>query len=66
MDTKANADGVILRKARLFELGKQIEAIQVEEQAVKDDLMVWIGKAQAYAEVEATIKKELEVQKLQE
>lgn len=66
MDTKAITDGVLLRKARLFELDKQIEALQFEAKSIKDELMIYIGKAQAYAEVEAKIKQELEAQKPQE
>lgn len=62
MDTKTISEGVLIRKARLFELDKQIELLKNEHTAIKDDLMLWIGKAQAYAEVEEKIKQELEAQ----
>ncbi len=59
MDTKENQDRIISLKARLFELNKETEI-------VRDELMFSIGKAQAYAEVEAKIKQELEAQKPKE
>ncbi len=62
MDTKIISEGIMIRKARLFELDKQIEALSFEYKAIKDELMIWIGKAQAYSEVETKIKQELEAQ----
>ncbi len=59
MDTKANTDRIIALKARLYELGRETEIIEQE-------LYIAIGKAQAYAEVEAKIKQELEAQKAKE
>jgi regulator of replication initiation timing len=56
MDTKGITDRIINLKARLFELSKETEM-------VRDELMLSIGKSQAFAEVEAKIKKELEAQK---
>jgi len=60
MDTKTIADAVLLRKARMFEIGEQIKALQFEEKAIKDELLLFIGKAQAYAEAEVELKKALE------
>ncbi len=58
MDTKGNSDRIIALKARLYEIGR-------EKKIVESELFIAIGKAQAYAEVEAKIKQELEAQKAQ-
>lgn len=59
MDTKGNSERIISLKARLFELAKETEM-------VRDELMISLGKMQAYVEIEAKIKAELEVQKVKE
>ncbi len=55
MDTKGNSNRITVLKARLYEIGREKEIIESE-------LFIALGKAQAYAEVEANIKQELEAQ----